>query len=198
MAKSRRMANNWTYGIRSHNTILVDYENERELPDQDLLALFRFYVLYSPCDNASLKGISLKERGWQGNIRSNGLGKLLDEEIPKGSGPFYLPAIDNGANLRQLFAHARLADGKLSEISTERAVTTLGKRSESQYLRLFRHVRNCFAHGRFKYLVNEDSPEGIFVIEDRDRDNYTARMVLGKATLLSWARIIEAGPCEES
>lgn len=192
------MTKSWTYGVRNHDTILVDYENERDLPDQDFLALFRFYVLYSPCNNASLKGISLKERGWEGGIWSNGLGKLLDEAKPKSSGPFHLPIKDNGKQLHQLFAEASLEDGKLSDVSTERAVTTISKRSENIYLRLFRHVRNCFAHGRFKYLVNKDSPEGMFVMEDRDRDNYTARMVLGKTTLLSWARIIEAGPRKES
>lgn len=184
---------NWTYSITNHPTILANYNEEITLSDGDLSRLCRFYIIHSPCNGQSLQKRTFSDYGWVGDIRTNGLGKLLDEAIPDGSGPFYLPGKGSKNKLSQLYVQANLLDGPLMDYATERAAIRIGSDGNA-YLRLFRHIRNCLAHGRFKYLETADKPNGIFIMEDKDKHSFTARMVLGKTTLLSWAQIVQNGP----
>ncbi len=186
----------WSYGL-SNESILQKYPCEVSLEDDDFQKLYRFYVLNSPCEGQSHQRISFEEYGWEGGIRESGLGRALDRVIPEGSGPFFLPRVDSGATLEQMFSQARLFNGMLRDTSTERAAAAKSSDSNT-YLRLFRHVRNCFAHGRFVLVESCDRPDGVFIMEDRDHHNYTARMVLGRNTLLEWARIVRRGPGESA
>ena len=99
----------------------------------------------------------------------------------------------NRAGLEILFRKANLSDGPLKDTTTERAVTKSGNESNS-WLRLFRHIRNCLAHGTFAILPRNEQGKVPVVMEDKDRTSYTARMVFSVETLLSWAKIIEFGP----
>ena len=181
--------NPWAYSKSRHESILGDYPHAIDLDGESLMELYRFYVLYCPCKGASYQGRTLDSYGWVGNISRNGLGQLLDAVPAEGRGPFYLPKKYRGAGLDKLFAQANLHDGKLSDTSTERAAIA-GTGDSSGYLRLFRHVRNCLAHGRF--VAVRGSGDSIFlVMEDCNRQSITARMVLRLNTLLGWARTVE-------
>lgn len=187
-------ASNWKYGIK-HQSILEDYDNQIELDDNDFNSLYRFYVLNAPYPKHSFQGRSFPDYGWTGSISQNGLGKALDSALSENSGLFYLPGKDTGVKLASLFQQAGLHDGLLSDIDRERAAITLNtKKGTNNYLRLFRHVRNCFAHGRFILVSTELNPDGVFVMEDRDSYNITARIVLRKRTLLDWSLVVSAGP----
>jgi len=78
--------------------------------------------------------------------------------------------------LEILFRKANLSDGPLKDTTTERAVTKSGNESNS-WLRLFRHIRNCLAHGTFAILPRNEQGKVPVVMEDKDRTSYTARMV---------------------
>lgn len=96
------MAENRTYDIRSHDTVLVDYKNKRDLPGQDFTAPFRFYIPCFPYENASKQCISLAEQG--GNIAERPR-RVFDEAKPESSGPL--------ETLREHFLlklHLRLAE----------------------------------------------------------------------------------------
>lgn len=188
------MANkNWKYGL-SHKTILQDYNGQIELNDSDFCILFKFYVLNAPYPNQSNLGLSFRDYGWEGSILSNGLGQQLDEAISEKRGPFFLPARDNGVRLSQMFQQAHLNDGAIGDLDRERAAITINTSRQNQFVRLFRHIRNCLAHGRFVLVATQDNPSGIFILEDRDQHNITARIIFRKQTLLDWANIIKAGP----
>lgn len=70
-------------------------------------------------------------------------------------------------------------------------------KEKNQFMSVFYHLRNSFAHGRLN-MVDVDN-ECVFVFEDvapnskSDNLKVSARMVLKKSTLLSWIDIIEHG-----
>lgn len=185
--------NPWAYSKSRHESILDDYPHAIDLDGEPLMELYRFYVLHCPCEGSSYQGRAFDSYGWSGSITRNGLGQLLDGVSAEGRGPFYLPKEYRGAGLDKLFAQANLHDGKLSDTVTERAAIA-GTRDSSAYLRLFRHIRNCLAHGRFVAVRgSEDGPISL-VMEDCNRQSVTARMVLRLNTLLGWAETVESGP----
>ncbi len=66
----------------------------------------------------------------------------------------------------------------------------------NQFMSVFYHIRNAFAHGRF-YLQNCNGNK-VFVMEDvaskRDsKKSITARMIIQKKTLLKWIDLIKGG-----
>ena len=193
----------WSYDKRVHTSILYGYADPLSLSDDEYGELVAFYALRTPCEGLSLQSVPFSAYGWTGDIRNNGLGKLLDERKVTSGGAFLLPsrAPDglpstlNGRYLGQLFRHASLGDGPLIDWTVERAVIAATSGSNS-WLRLFRHVRNCLVHGRFICLPVEGGLGPMLVMEDEDKYNYTARIVLRVETLLVWKRTIEAGPVQ--
>lgn len=192
-AESNRRTNPWAYGCRSHKTILGCYENSAELEWTRLSPLFEFYVLHSPVVGQSDKGVSIMDCGWSVNSWKGDLGEKLDSALSDIRGNFYLPSRYRGAGLSKLFYHADLVDGVLSDVVTERAASRQAS-DPYAYLRLFRHIRNCLAHGRF-IVVDSRTDSGLMIImEDRDRYSITARMVLRLETLEKWREIVLGGP----
>lgn len=67
----------------------------------------------------------------------------------------------------------------------------LNDKKKNQFMSVFYHLRNAFAHCRLNMVdVNN---ECVFVLEDAYKQKITARMILKKSTLLKWIDIIEAG-----
>ena len=84
-------------------------------------------------------------------------------------------------------------DGQLTDTSMMRAATA-GTTDSNSYLRLFRHIRNCLAHGRFIAIDDAQSHKTNLIMEDKDNLNYTARMVLSLDTVIKWTSIVTQGP----
>ena len=193
--------NIWSYSKNLHDSILTGYSDTVKLDDCVYGELASFYVLKSPCEGLSLQSVRFSDYGWIGDIRRNGLGKLLDSlKVTQGGkyllpsrAPDGMPASYSGRYLGQLFRYADLGDGPLSDWLVERAVVRATPEANG-WLRLFRHVRNCLAHGGFVCLPVEDGLGPVLVMEDADKTSYTARIVLRLETLLAWKRTIEAGP----
>lgn len=68
----------------------------------------------------------------------------------------------------------------------------------NQFLSVFYHLRNAFAHCRINMIDYED--ECIFILEDivpnqknEHKQKLSARMIIRKSTLLKWIDIIEEG-----
>lgn len=193
--------NVWSYSKTLHASILNGYSDTLRLDDDAYGQLASFYVLRTPCEGLTNQSVSFSDYGWIGDIRRNGLGELLDEMKITHDGTYFLPsrapdgipASSSERYLGQLFCRANLGDGPLNDWLTERAVARATSGANT-WLRLFRHVRNCLAHGRFVCLSAGDSLGPVLVMEDEDRSSYTARIVLRLETLLAWKRAIEAGP----
>lgn len=188
-----------TYSTIKHASILVGDYSEVALPDDLLGELLRFYVLHTPCERSSAHARSFCYYGWTNDVRRNGLGAALDGARTVPGGEFLFPKSQpvsengEGADLGYFYNRVSLGDGRVSDLTLERGAACNTYES-NVWLRIFRHVRNCLAHGGFVAVGLDDGKGDVLVMEDHDNHNYTARMVIRVQTLVAWKEIIEAGP----
>ena len=60
------------------------------------------------------------------------------------------------------------------------------KSEESRVKCLFRHIRNSFAHGNTYFFEND-----MMLLEDKDKNTITARILMPRKSLLSWIDIVD-------
>lgn len=171
-----------TYKYKKADSILQG-KSDYILGQTEYYLLYNFFVTHSVCKNQSFQKRNFIDYGWTTNsiIHQNKaateLGKVFEECVK-----FNITVFNGKYSIRDLFNQNNLIDGILNDYDTERAV--LKKTDENnQYIKLFHHVRNCLAHGKFllKYSSNK---EKMVVFQDDDTHNVTARMVLKLQTLI--------------
>ncbi|MFR6292273.1 MAG: hypothetical protein ACLUKQ_12595 [Peptococcaceae bacterium] len=164
--------------------------------DQDLFRIVIFFVFHSPCKNISSMGKSLAEYGWSAPW----------------SKPFYLnkqlrQAASNYALIYPAATYDEM-DVALEKAELENFIPFDCSRERiciydcqsNQFLSVFFHIRNAFAHCRLNMV--DVNGECVFLLEDvcpqKDKDDLkvSARMILYKSTLLKWIEIIENGERE--
>lgn len=177
-----------TYRYSKGSSILGNLHDEYQLSKEEYYKVYSFYVTYSMCGTQSAKKRSFTSYGWDGeNVKSTTLGKALLAVLNLNRNPSFV--FTDRDDLAAQFNALYLTDGDLENVDNERAV--IGKTSESNnYLRLFYRIRDGFAHG--KYLLRfSSSGEKMVIIQDDDRYNVTARIVLKLSTLLKFIEVID-------
>lgn len=173
---------NQTYRYIKADSILQG-GNDYVLKQEEYYLLYNFFVTYSVCGSQSFQKRNFIDYGWttDGIIHQNksdtDLGKMFKKHIK-----FNITVFKGKSSISDLFYQSNLTDGILIDYDTERAV--LGKTGENnQYLKLFYHIRNCLAHGKFalKYSSNK---EKMIVLQDDNKYNVTARIVVKLQTLI--------------
>ena len=140
------------------------------------------------CGSQSAKKRNFAFYGWDSeSIKATALGEALFTVLSLNRNPAFV--FTDRDDLAVQFAALDLTDGELENVDCERAV--IGKTSESNnYMRLFYRIRDGFAHG--KYLLRFSSTrERMVIIQDDDRYNVTARIVLKLSTLLKFIEVID-------
>ncbi|HCX64389.1 MAG TPA: hypothetical protein DHN33_04170 [Eubacteriaceae bacterium] len=176
-----------SYKYIKDKSILNDSRPEIVLDSKVEYLLLKFFVVNTPCETTSRKSISLKEYGWKEKYNSKyGLQKKLDPIIDFNSGNYIFTDEDD---LLDRFEDNKLTDNMLEDIITERFV--IGKTPESnKLLKLLRHIRNCFAHG--KYLVVKNSiDQQMIIMQDDNTHSVTARIILRVNNLVEVIKIID-------
>lgn len=172
------------YKYRKANSILQG-RNEYELEQEEFYVLYNFFVTYSVCENQSFQKRSFVDYGWSTNNIINqdktdtDLGKTLKNHLNLYRKEFIFSEQDN---LKILFPQNALPDKVLPNYDIERFVIGITNEN-NQYIKLFHHVRNCLAHGKF-VLKYSSSKEKMIVFQDNDKYNVTARMILKLQTLI--------------
>ena len=176
-----------TYKYIKSKSILNDSRPEVVLDSKVEYLLLKFFVVNTPCENISRRSISLKEFGWREKYNSkNGLEKKLNPIIDINANNFIFTEEDD---LLDKFKENQLTDNMLEDITTERFV--VGRTSESnKLLKLLRHIRNCLAHGKY-LVINTSINQQMMIMQDDDKNNVTARIVLGVNTLIEMIKIID-------
>ena len=162
-----------------------------EFDDKELYRIVIFYVFHSPCPQISSMGRTLEEYGWSTPWRKP---FYLNRHLRKSSTNFNLIySADSYDNLEKALRKANLLDAFPCDLHTERICIYDNKKN--QFLSVFYHLRNAFAHCRLN-MVDVDG-ECVFILEDvvrsKDKNKISARMILRKSTLLKWIDIIESG-----
>ena len=164
--------------------------------DKDLFRIVTFFVFHSPCANLSSMGKPLIEYGWCDPWKSP---YYLNKQLRQAASTYEL--IYSAKDYDEMDSELEKADLKNSfpsDFSRERIC--IYDNQNNQFLSIFYHIRNVFAHCRLNMVdIGEDC---VFLLEDikpnknRDQLKVSARMILRKSTLLKWIEIIENGECE--
>lgn len=177
-----------TYRYKKEDSILGDLQDEYMLTPEEYYRVYSFYVTYSLCGSQSAKKRSFHSYGWDHeSIRSTSLGEALSSVVSLNRNPSFVFTDRN--DLLEHFTAQELLDGKPKNVDSERAV--IGKTSEgNNYLKLFYRIRDGFAHGKY-HLRFSSSGEKMIIIQDDDRYNVTARMVLKLSTILGFINVVD-------
>lgn len=168
-----------------------------EFNNKELFRIVIFYVFHSPCTELSAMGKSLEAYNWHTPWRKP---YYLNKQLKQAASNFDLLFSANGYDtMSEALEKADLKDDFPSDLSRERICIYDNK--DNQFMSVFYHIRNAFAHGRLNIVDSEG--ECVFVLEDivkiKKRPQHpkvSARMILRRSTLLKWIEIIEAGECE--
>lgn len=164
--------------------------------DQDLVKIVIFFVFHSPCSNLSSMGKTLDEYGWSAPWRKP---YYLNKQLRQAS--LYELVVYSAKGYNEMDIALEKADLKEtfpSDFSRERIC--IYDNQGNQFLSVFYHIRNAFAHCRLN-MVDVDG-DCVFIFEDvqpkknSNQLKVSARMILRKSTLLKWIDLIENGARE--
>lgn len=160
---------------------------------KDIIRIITFFVFHSPCPGVSVQGKTLAEYGWHDPWNSPYyLNKQLKKAATKLS--LFIP-VGICSNMETILQNNG-CDKEFPPNSSMEAALYYDSDS-NQFLSLFRHIRNAFAHGLVRF--GKVGRETAFIFEDvkinkeKKERIVTARIVLRKSTLLKWIDMIEAG-----
>lgn len=173
----------------------IDVDVTKKLNKAELNRIFTFFVFYSPCMELSAMSKSLEGYGWGDTPWKKP--QSLQHKLKKlSNNPKLIFSAQTIDDMNQAIMQAELQD-VLAKLDSERVAIFNNKRN--QFMSVFYHLRNAFAHGRFK-IIGIENDDYIFIFEDvkKSKTTYevTARMVLRKSTLIKWIDLIEAGYIE--
>lgn len=163
---------------------------------KDVIRIITFFVFHSPCPGVSAQGKTLAEYGWHNSRNSP---YYLNKQLKKVATELslFVPVGIRG-NMETILQNNGCDKEFPPNSSMEAALFYDSDRN--QFLSLFRHIRNAFAHGLVRF--GKVGRETAFILEDvkinkaKKERIVTARIVLRKSTLLKWIDIIEAGEKE--
>lgn len=199
MADSAKYNENYVHSCDSQLVAYSNYEKaifESGYSYDEFKMIYDFYLAHAPLKRDGNEKVAhirwLGEYGWKSTNDLRNLERLLLKiaEIPS----FCIlksDSLDNtvvAMNLKDKICieHPRAVmltekEVKVNEIG-EVSITTREKR----LVCLFRHIRNALAHGQTYVFDN-----GSILLEDKDGERVTFRMLINKSTLIEWIKIID-------
>lgn len=176
-----------TYQYKQQESILFGLRNTYELTDGEYRILYTFFVTYSLCKSSSWQRKDLKFYGWNGSYKDT-----VKELVEGVLGPDALVVVGNdkpAGTLKQEMSRMNLHNGRLDNLDKERAVI-VDNHEDNKFYNLCRHIRNCFAHGKFA-LVYSTKGRKMIIFQDDNVANVTGRMVFSLETLFAWISIVD-------
>jgi hypothetical protein len=180
-----------TYKYRKQASIIGTAPDEYDLTENEYYRLYSFFVTYSMCQSQSSKNRSFVDYGWpENNIQKPPLHNSLKAILDVTNNSFVvIKNNDDGNSMSTYFQSLDLPDGPVSNVEYERAVMVYIDRL-NMYMQLFYRIRDALAHGNFSLRISK-SNEKMIVMQDNDRNNVTARIVLKLNTLLQLISVID-------
>ncbi len=170
--------------------------SSEEFRDDDLYRIITFFVFHSPCAELSSMSRTLKEYGWISPWKKP---YWLNRQLKQiSTNPKLLFSAHSYDAMEQALEKAQLKDDFPFDVGTERIC--IYDNMKNQFLSVFYHIRNAFAHCRIKMIEVEG--DCIFVLEDvvhrkgEKLQKVSARMILRKSTLIKWIELIQGEPSE--
>lgn len=186
--------NRQTYKYISENSIIYNLTDDYFFSDEEYRKLHMFFVTYSMCGSQSHKKRMISDYGWQNlkdnssaSITNSGLKTQLEKILKLDQNEKFI--FTENDDLKESFEKVELFDESSNQLLYERAVVGYTRES-NKYYKLFYRIRNALAHGRFslKYNINA---EKMIIIQDNDRNNVTARIVLKLDTIMKIIDVVD-------
>lgn len=180
-----------TYKYQECKSIIYGLEDEFWFSKDEYYLLYSFYVTYSLCGRQSLKKRKIEDYGWgtaseAKSYAKSGLKAALQNVVNLMDNSQFIFTEEN--DLKDQFEALNLKDGIPDDISTERCV--VARTSETNpYYKLFYRIRDGLAHGCFTLQYGKNR-ERMFIMQDHDSNNVTARIILKVSTLIDMAKTV--------
>ena len=177
-----------------YNTSWLHWIAPEYFNNKNLFRIVIFFVFHSPCPELSSMGKALSEYGWNTPWRKPFyLNRHLKEAS---SNPKLLFSAATYDKMSDALEKANLLENFPSDLQTERVCIYDNKKN--QFLSVFYHLRNAFAHCRLNMVEMNDDCVFIIVdfIKEKGKYKVSARMIIRESTLLKWIEIIEKGEKE--
>ena len=158
--------------------------------------IWDFYVTKSPAEQ-SAQSISIVNYGWEDTTNKENGYPALENALAKNAGidSFYmiraktikntLDSVDLG-NKTICIEHPRAVLMQNYSVIVDEEENMKLKPEEPRIKCLFRHIRNSFAHGNTYFFENN-----MMLLEDKDKEKITARILMPKKCLVSWIDIVD-------
>lgn len=168
----------------------IDDKHVDYFSDEDFRKIYNFFVINTPCEDLSSRAITLQEYGWKTPWRKP---FYLNKQLKTASSNYKLIYSASTYNaVADALEKSDLKSDFPEKANIERICIYDSK--SNQFMSVFAHIRNAFAHGRFKVVPVNDLSDSVFIFEDIAKNNkISARMILRKSTLLKWISIISGG-----
>ena len=177
-----------TYKYKKEESIVDQSLDEYFLSEHHYYLLHSFFVTYSLCGTQSRKKRTLCEYGWTpDSFTKSGLKSELEKILKLDDNKNFCFTEED--DLADRFKENDLLNGPLANVDIERAVISKTQ-GDNKYLKLFYRIRDGFAHGSFSLRLNT-SDEKMIVIQDQDKSNVSARIVMKLNTLLQFIYSID-------
>ncbi len=158
-----------------------NFNGDFNLLDKDFARIYRFFVIETPVEGISKRGISFKQRGW--NLNSLNAALKRSTAFLKNSWHVYTAKeAENQMRSHDIFDSVKMP--------IEIAIHT--SRNDSNTVGLFYSIRCAFAHGAFS--LHTCNSERYYFLENKDKDIYKGRIVIKESSLISIIDTVESEP----
>ena len=171
-------------------TWVVDIPDD-ELNNRDTKKIINFYLFHTPIEKVCELARPLERYGWHKPWSSP---EYLDKKMAEATtNENFLKKSEYVEDMTGALESVGLLNNFTADLSCEKACIYAGK--EDKYLSVLHHIRNCFAHGRFRIFRRGKGYDVYYAFEDMTTTGHvSARMLIKQTTLKKWIDIIEAGP----
>jgi len=178
--------------VASVNPGWIKKEKNIKYMDLDMLRIFTFFVINTPCTEMSSSGIDVSTYGWGKKVwRTNELKNALLNVASLERGKTFVVA-KKTTEMKKACEQCKAKKNFHDDRGQEKIV--IYKSRGNECLSIFNHIRNSFAHGRFNFYADKDN-QVVIAMEDGVKHSgkfyVRSRMILKKSTLISWIDLLE-------
>ncbi len=170
---------------QSESILRVHNLDDFSLRDDELFRISVFYLLFPLNDNTCTRSRTLIDYGWKQLKFSDELKKRLIKVSDYTS--YVTPNADEETIKRKNLC---VDDKRL--LFGEKGAVEVSNTDSNLFYSILHHIRNCFAHGNYRLVLNEG--KRLILFEDhttcKGSQRITARMILEFTTLLNWIDVV--------
>lgn len=158
-----------------------NFNDDFSFSNKEFARIYRAFVVETPVENVSHRGITFKQRSW--NL--NSLNAALKRSTTFLKNKWFVYTVKEAEN--QMRSHGIFDYVKMP---TEIAIHT--SRNDSKTVGLFYSIRCAFAHGAFS--IHTCNGERYYFLENKDKGIYKGRIVIKESSLISIIDTLESEP----